>query len=70
MSGEGKLSAFPSSEEEAIALLYTQHQDLTGKNPVEIYNMYLKAYYEILKDRRGKINSGWFQKKNEESLKG
>ena len=47
-------NTFPSAPVEAIAYLYVQTQDLTGKTPVQIYEMYLDAYYQILKDRNQK----------------
>ena len=47
-------NTFPSTPVEAIAYLYVQTQDLTGKTPVQIYEMYLDAYYQILKDRNKK----------------
>ena len=64
-----KLSTFPSSVEEEIAILYIKGQDLTGKSPVEIYNMYWKAYYEILRDYREKVNSKWFIQQREATRK-
>lgn len=57
---------FPISEKEAVAFLYVQHQDLTGKSPSEIYTMYQEAYYEILADKREKNQSGWFKSKRQE----
>ena len=36
-------NTFPSAPVEAIAYLYVQTQDLTGKTPVQIYEMYLDA---------------------------
>jgi len=65
MADDVKLSTFPSSVEEAIAMLYLKEQDLTGKTPVEIYNMYWDAYYEISKDYREKVNSKWFIQQRE-----
>ncbi len=57
---------FPSSAEEAVAMLYVQRQDLTGKSPSEIYTMFQEVYYEIRKDRREKQKSGWFKDKKED----
>lgn len=65
MADDVKLSTFPSSVEEAIAMLYLKEQDLIGKTPVEIYNMYWDAYYEISKDYREKVNSKWFIQQRE-----
>lgn len=57
---------FPSTEIEALALLYVQNQDLSNKTPAEIFTMYHEAKYEILKDNRQKAKNDWFRKKNEE----
>ena len=65
MSDAVKLSTFPASVEEEIAMLYVKAQDLTGKSPVDIYNMYWDAYYKILKDYREKLNSNWFNQQRE-----
>lgn len=50
-----------------LAFLYMQSQDLSGKSPAEICTMYYEAYYELVKDYRGKIASNWFVQKNEET---
>lgn len=65
MDNDITLKTFPSNETEAIAYLYIQSQDLTGKTPAEIFTMYYDAYYEITKDRRLKSSSGWFKAKQE-----
>lgn len=69
MSNDVRLSTFPSSVEEEVAMLYVKGQELTGKSPVEIYNMYWKAYYEILRDQREKVNSKWFIQQREATQK-
>ncbi len=56
-------SGFPCTAEEAIALLYVQNQDLSGKSPAEIYTLYQEAYYKIRKDKFQKQKSGWFKTK-------
>lgn len=48
------LREFPSNEIEALAFLYLKNQDLSNKSPVEIYNIYKKAYDEILKEKKAK----------------
>jgi hypothetical protein len=63
------VNTFPGTPVEAIAYLYVQTQDLTGKTPVQIYEMYLDAYYQILKDRNKKKSEDWFSQKQEEVLK-
>lgn len=44
MSNEVKLNTFPDNELEAIAMLYVQNQDLSGKSPEELLVMYYEAY--------------------------
>ena len=34
---------------EELAMLYMRHQNLTGKTPTEIHQMFRSAYDEILK---------------------
>ena len=38
-----KLNSFPSNSWEAIAYLYVKNQDLSGKTPEEIYDLYHDA---------------------------
>lgn len=59
------LKTFPGSYAEALSLLYLQSQDLRGKSPTEIHTMYQEAYYEILRDHRNKVKSGWFKELKE-----
>ena len=40
---------FPKSKFEALAMLYVQSQDLKGKTPTELLEMYNAAYAEIKK---------------------
>lgn len=47
MSNEVNLSSFPSNRVQALAMLYTQSQDLKGKTPTEIAKIYVSAYDEI-----------------------
>ena len=56
-----ELKTFPSSNIEALALLYVQIQDLKGKTPAEIHTMYQDALYEIKLDLREKRNNGYFK---------
>lgn len=53
--------SFPSNSTEALALLYVQSQDLTGKSPSEIQTLFYEAYYELVRDYRSKTASGWFK---------
>lgn len=66
MSDNVELKSFPKDAIEAAAYLYIQHQDLTGKSPSEIYELYLTAYYEVLKSHREKRSAGWFTAHNKE----
>lgn len=47
MSDSVSLSTFPKNEDEALAFLYTQNQDLKGKSVQEIAEIYYNAYYEF-----------------------
>ena len=38
---------FPSTKTEALTMLYLQNQDLHGKSPDEIFDMYDEAYQTI-----------------------
>ena len=49
---DNEIKIFPSDRTEALAMLYLQSQDLSGKSPKEIVEMYNFAYSEI------KSNSG------------
>ena len=44
---EIKLSSFPSNYKQALAILYLQNQDLKGKTPTDLYQMYHKTMDEI-----------------------
>ncbi len=65
MSNAVELSTFPASVEQEIAMLYVKTQDLTGKSPVDIYNMYWDAYNKILADQHEKLNAKWPNQKTE-----
>jgi hypothetical protein len=47
LSDSVNLSTFPKNKDEALALLYTQNQDLKGKTVKEIAQIYYNAYYEF-----------------------
>lgn len=50
-SGEKiSLSAFPSDRRDALAILYLQNQDLSGKTPEVIADMYDEAWGRISKE--------------------
>ena len=48
---------FPKSKFEALAMLYVQSQDLKGKTPAEIFEMYNAAYAEIRRENEAKKHS-------------
>lgn len=69
MSNESvSLHTFPSSEYDALAFLYVQNQDLTGKSPAEIYRMYEEALHEIRCENRKMRHEGWFKGKSAEYM--
>lgn len=47
-----KLNSFPGSDIEALAMLYTENQNLKGKSVIEIADIYYNAYYELLNSNR------------------
>lgn len=44
---ENNFKTFPSSRTEALAMLYLQNQDLSGKSPKEIQEMFVSACKEM-----------------------
>lgn len=50
---------FPSSREEALAWLYIQNQDLTGKTPEEISELYWSAYRVFQQEPTGDELPRW-----------
>ncbi len=47
MSDEVRLSTFPETEYEALALLYVQNQDLNGLTPEQVFDLYFDARKKI-----------------------
>ena len=47
-----EFSTFPKNKLEALALAYVQAQDLSGKTPEEVLDMYRDAYDKMLKHSR------------------
>lgn len=43
---------FPDSDRSALAYLWVQAQDLKGKTPEEVYDLYQEAYNKILEHHR------------------
>ena len=67
MSNDVNLNSLPSNRTQALAFLYTQNQDLKGKTPTEIAEIYVSAYEEInsnISDITSKIR---FNKSNSNS---
>lgn len=58
-------SFFPENTTEALAMLWLNHQDLAGKSPTEVHEMYWRAYYEISKAHTEKRDSGFFRELKE-----
>lgn len=48
--GKAPLNAFPENRIDALAILYLQNQDLSGKTPEEIADMYNEAWDRISKE--------------------
>ena len=64
MSNEVNLSTFPSSYQEALALLYVQNQDLSEATPENLSEMYWEAYYRIRKvgkTNRDVASAKWYK---------
>ena len=52
-----ELRTFPGNKFEALALLYVQSQDLSGKTPEELLDLYEDAVTRIREHNREKRNS-------------
>ena len=56
------LNTFPSNKYQALAFLWLERQDLSGKSPAELLAMYDEAYNEMneaVKAQRDKNKSGF-----------
>lgn len=47
MANDVSLNSFPANQYEALAMLFMQNQDLSGKAPEEIAALYDDAYQKI-----------------------
>ncbi|MGF9991550.1 hypothetical protein ABEY04_22255 [Bacillus mycoides] len=47
MANNVNLNTFPSNKVQALTMLYLQNQDLTGKSPSEIVDLYITTSKEI-----------------------
>ena len=56
---DNSVYAFPSSREEALAMLWLEQQDLKGKSPKELHDMYWDAVKEIRADYAEKRKNGF-----------
>lgn len=52
MSDKVSLNTFPSTESQALALLYIQKQDISGLTPEEFYDKYRGVYERIRKCKK------------------
>lgn len=60
-----EFKTFPSRADEALAYLYVQKSDTTGKTPEEMYMMYQEAYYAIRREHHRRYTDGWFKAQQE-----
>lgn len=56
MSDTVRLHTFPDSDLQALAMLYTEKQDLKGKSVKEIAEIYYNAYYELTYEHKNLRN--------------
>lgn len=54
-------TGFPSDISKALTMLYLQNQDLSGKTPEDITELYYEAYYKI-RNHKNKARSESKQK--------
>ncbi|KAB2444955.1 hypothetical protein [Bacillus luti] len=47
MANNVDLNTFPSTKTQALTMLYLQNQDLTGKTPSELVDLYISVTEEI-----------------------
>ncbi|UPJ16063.1 hypothetical protein MYW48_25815 [Bacillus cereus] len=52
MANNVQLNTFPSNKIQALTMLYLQNQDLTGKSPSEIVDLYISTSKEISESLR------------------
>lgn len=52
-----ELSTFPSNKNEALTILYLQNQDLSGKTPEEIYELYKSTLSQFKKCSASKVKA-------------
>lgn len=54
MADNISLESFPSNKLEALAMLYMQHQNLSGLSPEQVLDKYQDAYAKIRDHERAK----------------
>ena len=54
---------FPSSVYEAIAMLYVQNQDLSGKTPEELFKLFKETERSLYKYATENRNEDWMRLK-------
>lgn len=54
---------FPSSAYEAIAMLYVQNQDLSGKTPEELFKLFKETERSLYKYATENRNEDWMRLK-------
>lgn len=54
---------FPSSAYEAIAMLYVQNQDLSGKTPEELFKLFKETERSLYKHATENRNEDWMRLK-------
>ncbi|MDR4971628.1 hypothetical protein [Bacillus toyonensis] len=52
MANNVNLNTFPSNKVQALTMLYLQNQDLTGKSPSEIVDLYTTTSKEVSESLR------------------
>ncbi|MEF7657891.1 hypothetical protein AAHH72_26190 [Bacillus cereus] len=52
MANNVNLNTFPSNKIQALTMLYLQNQDLTGKSPSEIVDLYITTSKEVSESLR------------------
>lgn len=58
------LNTFPANPIQAISMLYVENQNLEGKTPEEIFDLYMQTY-ERIKDYRGSQQArSWLKKED------
>lgn len=57
------MAEFPSNQYEALAMLYLQNQDITGKTPEELFKLYTETVHKIYNYAHDSKNEDWMKNK-------